>query len=204
MNVQLMEFFNINSGNIADLQYIAASIIIVIGFSIGTILSVMLKSSCLLFVKKEIVQIKYRSLKIYLTFHYSLSSWVGLCFSTFNFTSGSGFDALGITVAKVLSYFGIILGGLRVADMIQVFLVGKAEKTVTKYDDLLAPLIGRTVKIIIVIVGVLSIAEILSLPLASLLTGLGIGGIAIAMAAKDTIANIFGSVTVVSDRPQYW
>jgi MscS family membrane protein len=52
-----------------------------------------------------------------------------------------------------------------------------------------------------VIFVIVSIAEIFNLPLSSLLAGLGIGGIAIAMAAKDTIANIFGSLTVLVDRP---
>ena len=73
----------------------------------------------------------------------------------------------------------------------------KAEKTKTKYDDLIAPLITKSIKVIIVVIGVLSIAEILSLPLASLVAGLGIGGIAIAMAAKDSIANVFGSIKVI-------
>ena len=44
-------------------------------------------------------------------------------------------------------------------------------------------------------------ADLFGLPLNSIVTGLGIGGIAIAMAAKDTIANIFGFVTIVTDRP---
>ena len=91
--------------------------------------------------------------------------------------------------------------GWKISDLVEFLIHFKASKTVTKFDDLLAPLVCRTLKTVFVIIGLLSISEILKLPLASLLAGLGIGGIAIAMAAKDTIANIFGSVTVLVDRP---
>ncbi|RAP32631.1 hypothetical protein DID75_04535 [Candidatus Marinamargulisbacteria bacterium SCGC AG-410-N11] len=106
-----------------------------------------------------------------------------------------------VVASKVMTYFGIVWTGWRISDLLQLFLTQKAAKTATKFDDLLAPLVCRTLKVIFSIIGILSIAEILKLPLASLLAGLGIGGIAIAMAAKDTISNIFGSLTVVVDRP---
>ena len=103
--------------------------------------------------------------------------------------------------AKLLSYLGSIFLGWRLVDIIQVILLKRAEKTAGKMDDLLAPLICRSLKILIAIIGILSIAEILKLPITSLVAGLGIGGIAHAMAAKDTVANVFGSLTVLVDRP---
>tara|TARA_B100000131_G_C18116601_1_gene611497 strand:- start:901 stop:2082 length:1182 start_codon:yes stop_codon:yes gene_type:complete len=106
-----------------------------------------------------------------------------------------------LTLAQVLTYVAFIWVGLRLTSYVEVFLVEKSKKTALTFDDLLAPLMSKTIKVVLLVVGLISIAEILNLPLASLLTGLGIGGIAIAMAAKDTIANIFGSLTVVTDRP---
>ncbi|MBA94262.1 MAG: hypothetical protein CMP21_00635 [Rickettsiales bacterium] len=106
-----------------------------------------------------------------------------------------------LKTAKVLTYIGFVWLGLRLTSYFQVFFVEKSKKTALKFDDLLAPLLGKVIKVLLIIVGLISVAEILNLPLASLLAGLGIGGIAIAMAAKDTIANIFGSLTVVADRP---
>lgn len=106
-----------------------------------------------------------------------------------------------IQLAKVVTYFGLVMLGWRFIDLFNLHLTEKTEKTASKFDDLLVPLITRVLKVIVLIIGILSIAEILKLPLASLVAGLGIGGLAIAMAAKDTIANVFGSVTVVSDRP---
>ena len=54
---------------------------------------------------------------------------------------------------------------------------------------------------IVFILILFSVAELLELPLTSLIAGLGIGGLAVAMAAKETIENLFGSVTVICDRP---
>lgn len=103
--------------------------------------------------------------------------------------------------AKVLTFTGITWLGFQIADIIQNTILFQAQKTESKFDDLLAPLVGRALKIFVLIFIIVSVAEIFNLPLSSLLAGLGIGGIAIAMAAKDTIANIFGSLTVLVDRP---
>ena len=119
--------------------------------------------------------------------------------------SGLGFSIIALTefmiLSKIISYIGMIWLAWRCSDIIAAVLKEKAQKTETKFDDLFVPFITRTLKVIIALVGFISIAEILNLPLSSILAGLGIGGIAIAMAAKDTIANIFGSLTVLVDRP---
>ncbi len=116
-----------------------------------------------------------------------------------------GFSDAIVTIlvvsAKVLTFFGVVWLGFRLTDLIQDYINVKTSKTAGKFDDLLAPLFGRSVKLFLVLFGIMSIAEILNLPLSSLLTGLGIGGLAIAMAAKDTIANVFGSLTILVDRP---
>ena len=41
----------------------------------------------------------------------------------------------------------------------------------------------------------------MNLPITSLLTGVGIGGLAVALAAQDTVKNVFGSFTVILDQP---
>ena len=59
----------------------------------------------------------------------------------------------------------------------------------------------RSLKFFIAIVGGILVVQELGYPIASLLGGLGIGGLAVALAAQDTIANIFGSVIVFTDKP---
>jgi MscS family membrane protein len=63
------------------------------------------------------------------------------------------------------------------------------------------PLIKKTLLVFAVVFGVLVIAQNQGLPVQSFLAGLGIGGLAFALAAQDTIANLFGSFVVVVDQP---
>jgi MscS family membrane protein len=63
------------------------------------------------------------------------------------------------------------------------------------------PLIKKTLAVIFVILGILLIAESLGADVKTFLAGLGIGGLAFALAAQDTLANMFGSFVVVMDRP---
>lgn len=63
------------------------------------------------------------------------------------------------------------------------------------------PWIKKTLLAIFFVFGVLMIAQSLGANVGAFLTGLGIGGLAFALAAQDTIANLFGSVVVAVDQP---
>jgi len=89
----------------------------------------------------------------------------------------------------------------RLIDVFCTFLTNKATKTDTKLDDQLVPLARKTMKFVLLIVATLFILQNLNVDVGSLLAGLGLGGLAIALAAKDTLANVFGSVTIFADRP---
>ncbi|PQO35803.1 hypothetical protein C5Y96_09130 [Blastopirellula marina] len=100
--------------------------------------------------------------------------------------------------------FGIVAGTwfiFRIIDLVIVHLIHAAAKRGKKYDDLLLPAVSKTLKTFTVCIGILIFAESFSLPIVGLLGSLGIGGIAIALAAKETLSNVFGSLTVMVDRP---
>lgn len=77
----------------------------------------------------------------------------------------------------------------------------RARKTDDKLDDMAVPLISGIVKVVLIAIGVLLIVQNLGYSVSSLLAGLGIGGAALALAAKDTLANLFGSLVVFLDKP---
>ena len=81
------------------------------------------------------------------------------------------------------------------------FLKGQAEKTKTTLDDQLIPLAIRTLKLAIIIIGALMVLQNMGVNVVSLMAGLGLGGLALALAAKDTAANFFGSLMILLDRP---
>lgn len=102
---------------------------------------------------------------------------------------------------KLVSALTGVWAGYRMMDVVGNFLQGKAEKTANKFDDLLAPLITRALKTMVIVFGLVFIADIFAVDIDKILAGLGLGGLAFALAAKDTISNIFGSLTVLIDRP---
>jgi MscS family membrane protein len=63
------------------------------------------------------------------------------------------------------------------------------------------PWIKKTLVSIFVVIGVLLTVQSLGYDVKALLAGLGIGGLAFALAAQDTLANIFGSIVVAIDQP---
>lgn len=109
--------------------------------------------------------------------------------------------ALLLVSVKLVSALAGVWAGYRMMDVIGNFLQGKAEKTANKFDDLLVPLITRTLKTVVVVFGLVFIADIFAIDINKILAGLGLGGLAFALAAKDTVSNIFGSLTVLIDRP---
>lgn len=75
------------------------------------------------------------------------------------------------------------------------------KKTHTALDDLLVPFVNKGIKIILVVVAISVIAKEWKYDLGALLTGLGLGGLAFALAAQETLANLFGGLTIMLDKP---
>jgi MscS family membrane protein len=106
------------------------------------------------------------------------------------------------TIARVIAAIAVAYALYRLVDIIEYYLNRLVGKTETKLDDMLVPVVRKALRITITIVAVLLISEsILGANVKSLLLSAGVGGIAVALAAKDTIANFFGSVTIFADKP---
>ncbi len=107
-----------------------------------------------------------------------------------------------VTMAfKVLiPIFGTIVF-YRIADIISLYLEKLAKKTEATLDDQLVPLVRKTLKTFIVVIGTLFTLSNLDIDILPLLTGLSIGGLAFALAAQDTIKNFFGSLMIFIDKP---
>ncbi len=107
-----------------------------------------------------------------------------------------------INACKTISVLAVAWFIYRLVDVIEYFLHHWTSKTDTLLDDQLVPLVRKSLRVFIVIVSVLFIAQnIFEWNIGSLIAGLGIGGLAFALAAKDMLANLFGSVTIFADRP---
>jgi len=69
------------------------------------------------------------------------------------------------------------------------------------FAEHLYPVIRKTVRIVLVVVAVLLTADNLGVEIKTVLAGLSIGGLALGLAAQDTIANLFGAVAIFLDKP---
>jgi MscS family membrane protein len=102
---------------------------------------------------------------------------------------------------EVLLAVGGVWAAYRLVDVGALYLGTLAARTRSRLDDMLVPLVRRTGKLFVLAIGAVFVAQNRGLEVGSLLAGLGIGGLAFALAAKDTLANLFGSVTVLADQP---
>lgn len=106
--------------------------------------------------------------------------------------------ALAIRIVMVLAVVWLLY---RLVDLLAERMADRAADTDTKLDDQLVPLVRKSLKILVIVGGVLFVLQNLDVDVGSLLTGLGIGGLAFALAAKETLANFFGSIMIFIDRP---
>lgn len=106
------------------------------------------------------------------------------------------------TLVQLLVSIGIAYFLYRLVDVAEYYLNRYAAKTASKLDDMLIPLIRKTFRVVIVIIAGLYIAESISgKPMSTIIAGLGLGGLAFALAAQDSIKNFFGSIMILLDKP---
>lgn len=125
-------------------------------------------------------------------FWWAAIGWIGLHADVLRWAT--------ITI-KSLSALAAVWGLYRLVDVVCDALERKALQTESRYDDLLVPLLRKSLKVFVVAFGIVFVADTLQFSIKSLLAGLGLGGLAFALAAQDTVKNFFGSITVVLDRP---
>ncbi|MCO4813778.1 MAG: mechanosensitive ion channel family protein [Flavobacteriales bacterium] len=85
--------------------------------------------------------------------------------------------------------------------LIQEYVVPLIEKSESDLDDQLLPIIRKAIKTGLWTLGIIIGLNNAGFDVAALIAGLGIGGIALALAAQDTIKNVFGGVMVFIDKP---
>jgi len=93
------------------------------------------------------------------------------------------------------------LSAWRLIDLFGGVAMAKAERTSSKIDDILIPLVTRAVKLFVLTMGIIYAADALDLPIAPHLASLTVAGVGFSFAAKDTVENFFGSIAVIMDRP---
>lgn len=106
-----------------------------------------------------------------------------------------------LVAVKFVAITAAVWAAYRTVDIVALVLDRRAAMSENKFDDLLVPLFRKSAKIFVATLGFVFIADNLDIEITSLVAGLGIGGLALALAAQDTVKNLFGSLTVIVDQP---
>ncbi|MBN2080342.1 MAG: mechanosensitive ion channel family protein, partial [Spirochaetes bacterium] len=116
-----------------------------------------------------------------------------------------GFDGGVQTFLRIV--LQILLAGAllwllyRLMGVFSDYLADVASRTPSTLDDKLVPIATRALRIFIVVFGALVAVQNMGLNVMSVLAGLGIGGLAFALAGKDMVANFFGSLMILFNGP---
>jgi MscS family membrane protein len=102
---------------------------------------------------------------------------------------------------KTLVTFDIAWALFNLVTLLETFLSGWVSRTESTLDDHLLPFIRKSLRVFIIFIAAIMTIQNLGYSISGLLASLGIGGLAVALAAKDTLSNIFGSLMIILDRP---
>lgn len=133
-----------------------------------------------------------------------LSSFLTLCLSLaiLNAISpGEKLTDILTTLFKIMMIYHLIVLAYYCASAVGDTFEQISAKTPSTIDDQLAVILKKTLKVVVVVLGILIGLQNLGVNVTALLAGLGIGGIAIAFAAQDTVSNVFGTITILLDTP---
>jgi MscS family membrane protein len=113
---------------------------------------------------------------------------------------GVVYNILSVTIQAIFS-ISVIWFFLNITKVLTDHLKEIAKDTDFPLDDQLVPLFQKALRLFIVVFGALISIQNLGVNVMSLMAGLGLGGLAFALAAQDTAANFFGSVMILWDQP---
>ena len=118
-----------------------------------------------------------------LDFGENVDAWIGKAF----------YFAVAIDVTWMISRL--------VNALLKEYLSPLSKKTKNKLDDQLVLVLQKSTRTVIWVLGIIVALNNAGFDVGALIAGMGIGGLALAMAAKDTVSNIFGGLTVFLDKP---
>lgn len=107
---------------------------------------------------------------------------------------------LGHGVRAALAVLAAWVVGLAAATAFAGWARSSADPAEARTRGTLAPVLARACQVFFYLIAVLLVLQNLGYNVAGLLAGLGIGGLAVALAAKETLANLFGSLALLMDR----
>ncbi|MCO6475861.1 MAG: mechanosensitive ion channel family protein [Phaeodactylibacter sp.] len=109
--------------------------------------------------------------------------------------------SFAVMTIRILSVVLVVYILLRILDVFVFYADRFTRRTESKMDEQLLPLLKGGVQFILLAGGVIQAFRVLQVDITTLIAGISIGGLALALAAQDTLKNLFGSLTIFLDKP---
>lgn len=106
-----------------------------------------------------------------------------------------------LLLARVVASLAAIVAGIAVVDTVLRLISQRATGLGRRADSIFFPILRNFVRFLWVVAILIGFLSALDVNVTGLIAGLGIGGLVLALAAKDSVENIFGSVTILFDMP---
>jgi len=127
---------------------------------------------------------------------------LGLWFAIDLLTMSEGVQKFVDSIFYFVVIFNIAWFATRLFDAVmEKYVVPKVKESETDLDDILLPIIRKIVTISIWTVTIVIGIDNAGYNVTTMITGLGIGGLVFALAAKDAVSNLFGGFIIFSDKP---
>jgi MscS family membrane protein len=111
-------------------------------------------------------------------------------------------ERIADTIIDVLGTLAVVLFVYRLIELLVFELAKFAEREDNLLDKSFVQMMRMIARIVVIVIGAIYLLQVISgKPLSALLAGLGIGGLALALAAQDTLKNFFGSIMIMLDKP---
>ena len=188
-------------GGVPLWQYLASIIYVILAFVVAKIFDVVVRGRIQAWATRtkglfddlfvELLRAPFRMIVFVILLHIGLNlfAWPGWFES---------FISRGLTLVVALS---LTYAVLRLVDLFTNYWRQRATPEERAFSEQLLPIIRNTAKVFIIFVAILLTLGNFGINITSLITSLGIGGLALALAAQDTLANFFGAIVIVLDKP---
>ena len=113
-----------------------------------------------------------------------------------------GIERVFAKISEVLNAVALGYAAYSLVEIADVYLKRFSARTESRVDDVLAPLVAKSIRVTVAVVVLLNVLQVvMEEDMTTILASLGVGGLAIALAGQDTIRNFFGAFVILGDKP---
>lgn len=182
-------------------QLFALALLVLISFVIRFLVASAVETQGTLLLTRLVTQLDAKLLRKVARPVGTVVMMVLLIYSLPTLRLGVDINRLFIFALHVAAAVSGVLIVYRLVDVGSDVMAKRALETETKLDDQLVPLVRKSAKVVTVILGIIFVLQNMEVDVGSLIAGVSLGGLAFTLAARDTVANLFGSVSIFADQP---